>query len=370
MVEDIPPKSFDDLKAEVGDRGICGECGGCVSFCSAHDLEAIELPKGGGPPRYKNKDKCQHDGICYLVCPQIRVLKKELDEKFDFKPRIGNYAKVASVQAVDDAIKKKATDGGAVTAILAYLLQKKLIDGAMVAKKSGPFNRVPFLALSRDDLLEAAGSHFDVSGHVTELKNYNTFISAVTALRRNVGSDTMKLAVVATPCQIGSIRRMQMLNILPSHVVEYTLGLFCNMNFKFDAAARERMEKKFGFSFDDVENMNIKDEMILNVKGKGEIRIGFDDLKDYARPACFACPDFTNVYADISFGGLGSEDGYTTVLTRTKKGQDIFREARTEGFIVEPPEQNTSVKKSAMLANLIGFSERKLDRYKEKMDSL
>ena len=116
--------------------------------------------------------------------------------------------------------------------------------------------------------------------------------------------------------------------------------------------------------------MNIKDEMILSVKGKGEIRIGFEDLEEYARPACFACPDFTNVYADISFGGLGSDDGYTTVLTRTKKGQDIFREARAEGLIVEPPEHNTSVKKSAMLANLISFSERKLDRYKEKMKSL
>ena len=46
MVEEVKPKSFDDLIKEVHERGICGECGGCVSFCSAHEMQAIEMPKG------------------------------------------------------------------------------------------------------------------------------------------------------------------------------------------------------------------------------------------------------------------------------------------------------------------------------------
>ena len=41
MVEEILPKSFEDLIRDVHELGICGECGGCVSFCSAHELKAI-----------------------------------------------------------------------------------------------------------------------------------------------------------------------------------------------------------------------------------------------------------------------------------------------------------------------------------------
>ena len=32
------PKSFEDLIKEVHEKGICGECGGCVSFCSAAEI--------------------------------------------------------------------------------------------------------------------------------------------------------------------------------------------------------------------------------------------------------------------------------------------------------------------------------------------
>ena len=45
------------------------------------------------------------------------------------------------------------------------------------------------------------------------------------------------------------------------------------------------------------------------------------------RVACNACNDFTNIYADISFGGLGSPDKYTTILTRSEKGRSIILKA-------------------------------------------
>jgi coenzyme F420 hydrogenase subunit beta len=73
MVEEVIPKSFEDLIKDVHEQGICGECGGCVSFCSAGDIKAIEMSVSG-PPKYYNKDNCLKCGICYLVCPQTHVL--------------------------------------------------------------------------------------------------------------------------------------------------------------------------------------------------------------------------------------------------------------------------------------------------------
>ena len=125
------------------------------------------------------------------------------------------------------------------------------------------------------------------------------------------------------------------------------------------------MEERFDFSFDDVEKLNIKEDLIITLKNGFSKHIPFEDIHEFARPACFACRDFSNVYADISFGGLGSREGFTTSLIRTKKGQDIYNEALKEGYIKESPEFNTSVKKSEMLAKVISFGKRKFARYRD-----
>ena len=364
MVEEVLPKSFEDLIKDVHELGICGECGGCVSFCSAGEIGAIKMSESG-PPVYFNKDNCLHCGICYLVCPQTHVLDDELNKRFNYKVSIGNYTKVTSSQATSEEIRKNATDGGAVTAILTYLLDKKLISGAIVSKREGPFNRVPFFARSKKDLIEAAGSHYDLSHGVVGLEKYDSFVPTITKLKKLVASDMPSIAVVGTPCQIMSIRKMQELSILPAHIVKYTLGLFCNLNFSFGAQARKKLEEQFDFSFDDVEKLNIKENLIVQLKGGKTKYIDFKDIHEFARSACFACRDFSNVYADIAFGGLGSKDGYTTTIIRTKAGEKIYNNALKERYIREPPELNTSVKKSEMLAKVISFGKRKFQRFKQ-----
>ena len=364
MTQEIIPKSFDDLIKDVHELGICGECGGCVSFCSADEIKAIEMAESG-PPKYYDKDNCLRCGICYLVCPQTDVLNEELNERFNYKVSIGNWAKIASAQATSEEIRKNATDGGVVTAILLYLLEKNLINGAIVSKKEGPFNRVPYFATTKEELIEAAGTHFDISHGVASLENYNTFIPTITKLKSVVDSEQMKIAVVGTPCQIHSIRKMQELSILPAHIVKYSIGVFCIHNFSFGPDVRKKMEEKFNYSFDDVVKINIKEGMIINLKDKDPIKISFEDLNEFARPACFACRDFSNVYADISFGGLGSHDGFTTSVVRTKLGEDVYNNAIKENYIKEQVDHNTSVKKSEMMAKVISFGKRKFDRYKK-----
>ncbi len=364
MVNEVFPKSFEDLIKDVHEPGICGECGGCVSFCSADEIKAIEMPKSGHPVYY-NKDNCLKCGICYLVCPQTHILDDELNKRFEYKTSIGNYQKVTSARATSEDIRKKATDGGVVTAILNYLVDRKLINGSIVSKKEGPFNRVPFFAIKKEELIEAAGSHYDISQGVASLEKYNSFVPTITELKLAAASDLMNIAVIGTPCQVNSVRKMQELSILPAHIVKYTLGLFCNLNFSFSADARKKMEEKFNFSFNDVEKLNIKENLIITLKDGSTKYIDFKDIHEFARPACFACRDFSNIYADISFGGLGSKDGYTTVLVRTKMGEKIYNGALAKGYIEEPADLNTSVKKSEMLAKVISFGKRKFERYKK-----
>ncbi len=366
---EVLPKTFEDLKKEVHERDLCGECGGCVSFCSASDIKAIVMSEEG-PPKYFNKENCLECGICYLVCPQTHVLNEELNSKFEYKPPMGSWKKIVSTQASSSKIKKVATDGGVVTALLIYLLENHLINGAIVSKRKGPFNRVPFFATTNEELIEAAGSHFELSSQVMGLEDYSTFIPTITKLKKLITTDLMNIAVVGTPCQIHSIRKMQELSILPAHIVKYTFGLFCNLNFNFDKEDRDEMEHKFNFSFEDVDNMNIREALLLHFRDDHKIKVDFEKLHPYVRSACFGCSDFSNVYADLSFGGLGSDKKYTTTIIRTEKGEKVYKNALKEGYISEPFPLNTSVKKSEILAKVISFSQRKKQRAEKKLENL
>ncbi|MHA1297876.1 MAG: Coenzyme F420 hydrogenase/dehydrogenase, beta subunit C-terminal domain [Candidatus Helarchaeota archaeon] len=327
-------KIFADLIKEVHEKGLCGRCGGCVSFCSAGDFGVIELKKEG-PPVYINKDKCLECGICYLLCPQVPVFKDELKKKFEFEYPLGHYKRISIAKTTDEVLSEIATDGGVVTSILLNLLEKGLIDGAILSKKTGPFSREPIIATTKQDIIDSAGSTFDVSHSIHEMSKYSTYTPTITSLKVSDEQEFKKLAVVGTPCQVTTMRKMQMLGVVPSNNIEYILGLFCTENFSFDKLHKEQLEKEFGFKLEDIKKVNIKEDLIIDLKNGKRINIPFNKLESYMRPACRACKDYSNHFADISFGGLGSPDGYTTVIIRTKAGEEIFDRAVQQGYVEE-----------------------------------
>jgi coenzyme F420 hydrogenase subunit beta len=331
-------KSFEDLIEEVHNKGICQQCGGCVSFCNSMDYDVIGYKEPNSPPVFINKDNCLKCGICYHLCPQTHVFDDELNRTFnllDFSSMpLGNTCDLYSCQAVDYDFLHHGTDGGVVNSLLNYMFEKKLIDGAIVAKTNAPFSREPFFAKNKEDLLSASGLGLGLSKQLEEVQRFHSYTSALPKIKT---TKFKKLAVVGTPCQIYTIRSMQNLGIIPSQNIEYCLGLFCFENFEFDQRKVKQFERAFNLKFEDIEKIKIKEDLIIQLKGdkhkESLIHIPFEDLKDYMRPACNACSDFSNVYADVSFGGLGSPDNYTTVITRTKKGHQLIAEALRNGNI-------------------------------------
>jgi coenzyme F420 hydrogenase subunit beta len=371
MEEEI--KTFKDLNKEVVERGICGKCGGCVSFCSAGELNALEMGKNE-VPRYINEDNCLKCGICYIICPQTDTLNLELQEKFGWKPPIGDYQKITSAQTTNKDVKEICTDGGVVTSLLLYLLDRNLINGAIVSKKIGRFARKAIVARTPEEIIEAAGSTFSGSLHLEELggkyTTYTPILSTVKSLEKSYLRD---IAVVGTPCQINAIRKMQCLGIIPAHLIKYTVGLFCIENFSFDDVAKEKLEKKLDINLEDIVKLNIKDDFIISFTKGVTIHVPLGEVHEVARPACFACQDFSNEYADISVGGLGSPDGYTTALIRTELGASVYDEALRKGYIQERPledAEESRLEKTKMLAKIVSFSRRKKMRAEKRLSEL
>ena len=44
--------------------------------------------------------------------------------------------------------------------------------------------------------------------------------------------------------------------------------------------------------------------------------------------ACRYCGDYSAEFADISFGGIGAQEGWTTAIVRTPLGRAAFADAR------------------------------------------
>ncbi|MBY8983564.1 MAG: Coenzyme F420 hydrogenase/dehydrogenase, beta subunit C-terminal domain [Candidatus Lokiarchaeota archaeon] len=363
-------KNFKDLIKEVHEPGICQQCGGCVSFCNSIENNVIGMKDVNSPPKYINEDKCLECGICYLVCPQTHILDDDLNKTYNFinfsSMPFGFIDNIYSCQSIDKEFLKFGTDGGVVNSLINYLLEKKVIDGAIVAKTKAPFSREAAIARNKKDLIETSGIKLDLLPQLDELHKFHTYTSSLPKLKQY---KFKRLAVVGTPCQIYTIRCMQSLGIIPSQNIELCLGLFCYENLFFDELRIEKFEKEFNLKFEDIERINIKEDLIITMKKNGNnqkiIHIPFESINDYMRQACFACSDFTNIYADISFGGLGSLDKFTTVITRTKKGMNIIKNAINAGVI--KPDRLDLTRKEKMKEKISKFCHMKIERFENFM---
>jgi len=325
-------KTFHNLIEDVQKPGLCHRCGGCVTFCTAVNFGALELD-AEGKPGYGDEDKCIECGLCYSICPEIDELDEETKKRLAWSPPIGRVIETGIARATDADVQKIATDGGVVTALLLHLFNSGKIDGAIVTRQSGPFMREPFLAVSEADIRSAAGFFFDTSHGMKSFSDYYVTYGQIREFEPLIKKGLQRVAFVGTPCQIKSVRRMQTLNIIPSDTIKFCLGLFCSGNFVFGETQKEKIAKIGGFKFEDVKKINIKEDLIIHLNS-GEVKtMMLDELEFMKRFACYFCPDYSAEYADVSFGGIGAEEGWTTVISRTPVGRAIMADARSKKAI-------------------------------------
>lgn len=323
-------KTFKDLIEEVQKTGLCHHCCGCLNFCTAINYGALAQDEAG-QPYLKDEDKCIECGLCYTICPETGELEKEIKEHYQWSPPIGSVQDIAIARSIDKKVFKNATDGGVVTALLQLLLREESIDGAIVSKPVGPFRRQPYLATNQREILEAAGFSLDLSHGMQVLsQSYSTYTSSVEEFKTISKRGLHKVALVGTPCQIRTVRKMQYLNLVPSDSIKYCFGLFCSGSFSFGEKERQQLESIGGFSWEDISRINIKDRLIITLNNGETKSISLEDIDFLKRYACRFCTDYTSEFADISFGGLGAPQGWTTIITRTSAGHSILKSGQRE----------------------------------------
>jgi len=311
-------KVFSQLVKEVIKQEECIFCGACMSVCP---VKAISV-KDGWPALTGRCILCQ---LCYYQCPKIRPTLKELEKEFyrnegDIVNPVGFYKAIYTVKATDEKIQSKAANGGVVTTLLKIALEEKWVDCATVAMADRLKGWMPEarVAFTFQEVLEAAGSKYTYCPMVMALA------SAFYEYMRN------RIAFVGTPCQVLSVRKMQLTSMghrKLGEAAKLIIGLFCMENFNYNLISEFLLSR--GIKPEAVFKFDISGGKFNAYGENGEnlISVSVKELDKYSRKGCASCLDLTARLADVSVGGIGSKPGFSTVIIRTDTGEKIFRRA-------------------------------------------
>jgi coenzyme F420-reducing hydrogenase beta subunit len=79
-----------------------------------------------------------------------------------------------------------------------------------------------------------------------------------------------------------------------------------------------------GVDIRDVVKMNFHKGNFIVETTKETKEVPIKVVAPMARHGCHFCQDYTSYYADISVGSVGSDDGWSTIFTRTEKGEQYL----------------------------------------------
>jgi len=324
-------------------QNLCMGCGTCFSACPCGAISiGIDAEKGIYLPVIE-KDKCINCGTCLKVCPGYEIDYAGFNsEIFGSKPlniSIGAFLNCYIAHAADHDVRYTSSSGGMVAAILIYLLENRLIDGAIVTKfdKNHPLEPKPFIARNRGDIIDAVGSKYCPVASNT--------------LLRDIATSGGKFAVVGLGCHISGLRKMEKIAKELNKKIVLRLGLFCSGTRNF--LATKNLLKGMGLSPDKVKSFRYR-----GMGWPGSLSI-FDEKRKVSIPykeyypalstpymlyRCGLCSDFTAELADISFGdpwGIVKEEeektGETLVITRSRFSETLIKDMGNKGVTSATP---------------------------------
>ena len=142
---------FSNLEADVISVGGCVLCGACEYVCKSNIIQINDRK----PQAYGECEEDCHG--CYYACPRTYVSTDLLPEDIDSKP-FGEYLDILAVKS--NSINGQ--DGGVVSGILMYLLDKEIVDEVFLVgqDENNPWKPKSFVSNKVWDVIAAAGTKY------------------------------------------------------------------------------------------------------------------------------------------------------------------------------------------------------------------
>ncbi|MBN1532835.1 MAG: Coenzyme F420 hydrogenase/dehydrogenase, beta subunit C-terminal domain [Spirochaetes bacterium] len=309
------------LKEDVLDRGLCIGCGACISLCPY-----LRTHRG----RTAMLFPCtQESGRCYAFCPKAGV---DLDAVSGFihgrpygESGVGPHLSVHASRAGDRAPGSVFQSGGTVSALVAFMLERGIIDAAILTGRTGLLPE-PRIVTDPGEVASCATSKYAAA-------------PTLSALQEARDAGFRKIGLVGTPCQIlasAQIRMHAESEGLPDPIA-MTIGLFCTWALDFRKLESILKERTDIAAIDKIDIPPPPAE-VMEIYGKGgTLTVPLGEIRTAIPAACAYCTDMTAEFADVSVGMLEGTPGMNTLIVRTSRGDALVRDAAAGGFLKTEP---------------------------------
>ena len=193
--------SFELLRKEIIDAGLCQGCGLCAGSCKHIEMSIL---------RPALKDYCilerngQDCGKCYQSCPQ--VIQKKFEEK---QPKV-----VYSLRSKNPEILSKAASGGVVTTLVKNLLENESLAEIVMVQNVDERPQADIVS-DPDEAVQKAGVVYGRSGVLEKLVDL-------------VGETFEPVGIVGVPCEMRGAAELE--EDMNRKILK--IGLFCNSHMR------------------------------------------------------------------------------------------------------------------------------------------
>lgn len=342
----------------------CTGCGICEDVCPKYCITIVR--KKGEYRPILNDAECLGDkcGRCLKVCPGMgidlvdKADRMFVDAQIKSDKYIGKYISLHTGYSLDGNIRYHSASGGMVSQFLIYLLDKGVIDGAVVTgfAEDDHITPVSYIARNKNDILKARGSKYcPVS---------------LNKLGNEIVKSEGRFVIVGLPCHIQGFRkRAEMDRRFKERVVGY-FSIYCSSNRTFNA--QDYIFRHYGVKKSAIKYFAFRDEGCLGkltilYGGKGEefpslytkifstqcreseslkkISIPYTVyygamLRSFFKPhRCLTCIDHYGELADVCFGDIHimpyAKDviGISSWIVRSDYWEKEFQSAEKDGYI-------------------------------------
>ncbi len=345
------------------DNLLCTGCGICEDVCPKQAI-SINRINGEHRPALDNSlclgDKC---GRCLKACPGVGVdligIAREHFEDVSVKEDkyIGRYIGLHTGYSLDGDIRYHSASGGMVSQFLIYLLEKNIIDGAVVTGY-GEDHVTPmsYIARTPEEVICARSSKYCPV--------------ALNKVGNEIARSEGKYVVVGTPCHIQGFRKRAAIDGRFRERVAGYFSIYCSSGRTFNG--QDYLFKHYGVKKREIKYFAYRDEGCLGkltilYGGVGgefpspratkvstrcreseslkKISIPYTSyygpmLRSFFKPhRCLTCIDHYGELADVCFGDIHiapydkDEVGVSSWITRNKYWETQFVNAAKEGYI-------------------------------------
>ncbi|MFX1374302.1 MAG: Coenzyme F420 hydrogenase/dehydrogenase, beta subunit C-terminal domain [Promethearchaeota archaeon] len=336
---------FQELNELVINNQNCVYCGACISLCPRIGMNEKK------PELIENDPECS---TCFRYCSRTYfpedIIKRELFQgsgKSSYP--LGYYQKIVAAKSTESEILRVAQNGGVVSSLLIYALESGLIDGVILTDKDEKWFPKPVIARTPSEILSYAGSKYTVTPTLSIYKD------AINEFKLK------KLAFVGLPCQIHSVRKLQLFSPLSKEYGKFTLiiGLYCYSNYSYDLMTKF-VQGELGLPLTNVEKIDIsRGKFYAYMKDESFEVVPIQKTKKFIWQSCQYCKDYSAEIADISVGSVGAvKNDWNSVILRTELGTKLFNSAVEDKKIITSNDiefikiEKESLRKKTQLAQI------------------